>query len=131
MRKSSKRVLALALAMSTLLTACGGGSSDSNASAGTETPSTQAQVSTEAATSDALAADTITVDMATYDAKSAEVYNAALGEFITAYEAAKAVDNISERYALMAVAEAKLMESAVMLLRQPLKHIFQKCCLLL
>lgn len=109
MRKISKRVFALALAMSTLLTACGG-SGDSN-SAETETPSTQA--STESAGN--LAADNIAVDMATYDVDSAAVYEAALGEFLTAYEAAKATDNISERYALMAIAEAKLMESAVML----------------
>lgn len=114
MKKVSKRVLALTLAMSTLLTACGG-NGGSNADAGTETPSVNTEVSSNGS---ALAADVITVDMSTYDAKSAEVYNAALGEFITAYEAAKAVENISERYALMAIAEAKLMESAVML---PLK----------
>ncbi len=111
MKKISKRALALALAMSTMLTACGG-NGGSNTDAGTETPSVNTEVSSNGAE---LAADVITVDMATYDAKSAEVYNAALGEFITAYEAAKATDNISERYALMAIAEAKLMESAVML----------------
>lgn len=110
MKKSSKRVLALALAMSTLLTACGG-NGGSNADAGTETPS----VNTEVSGTGNLAVDNITVDMATYDAKSSEVYDAALGEFYAAYEAAKAVDNISERHALMAIAEAKLMESAVML----------------
>ena len=110
MRKISKRVFALALAMSTLLTACGG-NGGSNA-AGTETPNTEV---TAPVVDNTLAAEAITVDLSTYDAKSAEVYNAALGEFITAYNAAKAVDNISERYALMAIAEAKLMESGVML----------------
>ena len=110
MKKISKRVLALALAMSTMLTACGG-NGGSNTEAGTETPSVNTEVSNTAA----LAADVITVDMATYDAESAAAYEAALSEFITAYEAAKAVDNISERFALMAIAEAKLMESAVML----------------
>ena len=112
MRKISKRVLALALAMSTLLTACGG-NSGSNAT-NTETPDVNTEVSTQVV-DDRLAAEVITVDMATYDAKSSEVYNAALGEFITTYEAAKAADSLSERHALMAVAEAKLMESAVML----------------
>lgn len=112
MRKISKRVFALALAMSTLLTACGG-NSGSNAT-NTETPDVNTEVSTQVV-DDRLAAEVITVDMATYDAKSSEVYNAALGEFITTYEAAKAADSLSERHALMAVAEAKLMESAVML----------------
>ena len=110
MRKISKRVFALALAMSTLLTACGG-------NGGADTPNTEAtntEVSTQVV-DDRLAAEVITADLATYDAKSAEVYNAALSEFITTYEAAKAVDNVSERQALMAIAEAKLMESAVML----------------
>ncbi|MBQ8278503.1 MAG: peptide ABC transporter substrate-binding protein [Roseburia sp.] len=111
MRKISKRVLALTLAMATMLTACGGnGGSDTPS---TETPSTE--VSTQAGVDTTLAADAIVFDVATYDAKSAEVYDAALGEFLTAYEAAKATDNISERYALMAIAEAKLMEAAVML----------------
>ena len=50
-----------------------------------------------------------------YDALSAALYEDNLGEFAAAYAAAKETDNVSERFALMAVAEAKLMESAVML----------------
>ena len=50
-----------------------------------------------------------------YDEKSQKIYDDILGEFYAAYEAAKAETNISKRYALMAIAEAKLMESAVML----------------
>ena len=50
-----------------------------------------------------------------YDDKSAAIYEAVLGEFAEAYEAAKAATNVSERFALMAVAEAKLLESGVML----------------
>ena len=50
-----------------------------------------------------------------YNEKSSAIYNDVLGDFYTAYEAAKAATNVSERYALMAVAEAKLMEAAVML----------------
>lgn len=50
-----------------------------------------------------------------YDALSEAVYNDVLGEFYEVYTAAKESDNVSERQALMAVAEAKLMESAVML----------------
>ena len=50
-----------------------------------------------------------------YDDLSQAIYDDILGEFYTAYEAAKAAENVSERFALMAIAEAKLMEAAVML----------------
>lgn len=50
-----------------------------------------------------------------YNDRSQAIYDGALGEFYTAYEQAKAVDSVSMRYALMAVAEAKLLSSAVFL----------------
>ena len=50
-----------------------------------------------------------------YDALSQAIYDDVLGEFYTVYEAAKAATNVSERQALMAVAEAKLLGSGVML----------------
>ena len=50
-----------------------------------------------------------------YDALSAAIYEDIFAEFTPAYEAALAEKNVSKRYALMAIAEAKLMESAVML----------------
>ena len=50
-----------------------------------------------------------------YDALSQAIYDDVLGEFLTVYEAAKAATNVSERQALMAVAEAKLLGSGVML----------------
>ena len=50
-----------------------------------------------------------------YDALSAAIYADVLGEFKDAYDAAKAATTVSERYALMAIAEAKLMESGVFL----------------
>ncbi len=50
-----------------------------------------------------------------YDARSEGIYEDALGEFDTAYEAAQNAETLSQRYALMAVAEAKLLSSAVML----------------
>ena len=50
-----------------------------------------------------------------YDEKSQKIYDDILGEFYAAYEVAKAETNVSKRYALMAIAEAKLMEAAVML----------------
>jgi len=50
-----------------------------------------------------------------YDEKSQKIYDDILGDFYAAYEAAKKATNVSERYALMAIAEAKLMEAAVFL----------------
>lgn len=50
-----------------------------------------------------------------YTKESREIYNAILGDFNAAYQAAKAETNISKKWAMMAIAEAKLMESAVML----------------
>ncbi len=50
-----------------------------------------------------------------YDELSQKIYDDVMGEFYTAYEAAKAATNVSERQALMAIAEAKLMASGVML----------------
>ena len=51
-----------------------------------------------------------------YTVESGELYAATLGEFNELYQSAKAeVDNVSLRYAEMAIAEAKLMEAAVML----------------
>ena len=50
-----------------------------------------------------------------YTKESREIYNAILGDFNAAYQAAKAETNVSKKWAMMAIAEAKLMESAVML----------------
>lgn len=48
------------------------------------------------------------------DALSEAIYEDVLGEFNEALEAAKAETNVSKRYALMAIAEAKLLEAAVL-----------------
>ncbi len=53
-------------------------------------------------------------DVEAYGVTSSELYNAQLGEFYEAYMAGRSeVTNLSLRYALMAIAEAKLMESAM------------------
>ncbi len=49
-----------------------------------------------------------------YETESAAIYDAALGEFYDAYMVAKEATDVSERYALMAIAEAKLHEAAIM-----------------
>lgn len=51
----------------------------------------------------------------TYDELSKYVYQNALGEFYSAYTTAKAEENVSKRYVLMAIAEAKLLESGVLM----------------
>lgn len=50
-----------------------------------------------------------------YNAMSAAIYDAQLGAFNTLYQAAKEETNGSKRYALMAQAEAKLLEAAVLI----------------
>ena len=50
-----------------------------------------------------------------YDALSEAIYMDILGEFLENYEAAQAAESVSERYALMAIAEAKLLEAGVLL----------------
>lgn len=50
-----------------------------------------------------------------YDALSQAIYANVLGDFKTAYDAAKAATTVSERYALMAIAEAKMLESGIFL----------------
>lgn len=49
-----------------------------------------------------------------YDETSTELYNEALGDFNDALATVKEAETVDERYALMAVAEGKLMESAMM-----------------
>lgn len=50
-----------------------------------------------------------------YNGWSTYYYNAVLGDFYDYYEQAQAASSVSERYALMAIAEAKLTEACVML----------------
>lgn len=53
-------------------------------------------------------------DVEAYGATSTDLYTSTLGDFYAAYQLGRAeVSNLSLRFALMAIAEAKLMESAV------------------
>ncbi|MBQ3090496.1 MAG: peptide ABC transporter substrate-binding protein [Oscillospiraceae bacterium] len=109
-----KKILALllALAMMLSLVACGG--TDAPAEEPAEEPAATDEETPAA--SEAVEYVDPYADLAEdYTAQSEAIYHDILGEFYEAYEAAKAVENVSERYALMAIAEAKLMESAVML----------------
>lgn len=89
MKKISKRLLALLMAMVMVLSMVACGNKDNEE-------------------------DTDKDEGPTYEEVSAEVYENALGEYADYYAAAKEATNVSERFALMAIAEAKLMESAVM-----------------
>ena len=90
----------LIVAMSASLVGCGKGSADAN---------TSSNAQTEEGTESAGASD------ANYDATSSEIYDAQLGDFYEAYQKVDDASSVSERYALEAVAEAKLLESGVML----------------
>ncbi len=109
------------------LTACGQDSTDAgNASTTTETP---AATETVAETPEATTVEAPVVEVdntpaaeayADFDAtswtdESSALYEATLGEYNEAYQKALAAENISERYALMAVAEAKMLESGIFL----------------
>jgi len=54
-------------------------------------------------------------DVEAYTAKSSEIYNNVLGEFNEYYKKAESASSVSERFALMAIAEAKLLESGTFL----------------
>ena len=104
-----KKFLALLLALTMVLSlaACGG----NNTPAPTDAPVVDATDAPEAVTYVDPYAD-LRED---YDALSEAIYMDELGEFYEAFEAAKAAKTVSEKYALMAIAEAKLMEAAVFL----------------
>lgn len=109
MKKFNKIVsLLLALVMVLSLAACG--------TKTTEPATTTAGVAATEATAAAEYVDPYADVRDDYDALSEAIYNDVLGDFLTAYDAGKAVtDNVSERYALMAIAEAKLLESATLM----------------
>ena len=104
-----KKFLALLLALTMVLSlaACGG----NNTPAPTDAPVDDATDAPEAVTYVDPYAD-LRED---YDALSEAIYMDELGDFYEAYEAAKGAETVSEKYALMAIAEAKLMEAAVFL----------------
>lgn len=93
----------LILAMTASLVGCGSGTQDAGTDAG---KSTQTEEGTESAEAG---------EDASYDQVSSDIYDAQLGDFYKAYQEADGAETISEKYALEAIAEAKLMESAVML----------------
>lgn len=94
MKKNLKKLfcLVLACAMTLSLAACAGNKGEK----------------------EKLAVDGLSYDLSKHGEISAKVYEAALGEFADAYAKAMEAETVSEKFAKMAIAEAKLLESAVM-----------------
>ena len=105
MKKFNKILsLMLVLAMVLSMAACGGSS----------TAETQAPAAAETEAAAVTYVDPYADLADDYDALSAAIYEDVLGEFNEVYQVAKAATNPSESWALSAIAEAKLMEAALM-----------------
>lgn len=118
----------LVMSMTASLVACGNsnsGSSDpADESVSVSTSSVSDEASDDASSEDDASASASSESEAEgdeaeipdgYDETSTELYNLTLGDFNEALATAKEAETVDERYALMAVAEAKLMESAMMI----------------
>ena len=108
---NAKKILCLVLALVMALTAV---------ACGNKEPAATQPAATQPAATDAAPEEVVYVDpyeeyADDYDALSQAIYDDVLGEFYTVYEDAKAATSIAERYAKMAIAEAKLMTSGVFL----------------
>ena len=104
MKKFNKILsLVLVLAMVLSMAACGGSSEPAEAPAAAATEAAVTYVDPYADIAD------------DYDELSQAIYDDVLGEFYTVYQEALAETNVSKRQALMAVAEAELLASGVML----------------
>lgn len=125
-----KKLLSLLLvsAMAVSVAACGNEPSGNNGTSGADssTESTTEQQSSEGSVENSETdpgeeqqspATTIAEAIADmdYDTASAYLYDLHLGEFWDVYQEALAEENVSLKYAKEAIAEAKLMEAAVML----------------
>lgn len=101
----------LACAMTVGLAACGGNGNSTNAGNADTNESVTADAGADTSSADSKEID----DSADYDTVSAQVYDKSLGEFYEIYQQTKDIDNLSEKFAMQAVSEAKLLEAAVIL----------------
>lgn len=112
MKKFNKIMsLALVLVMMLSMVACGGNTSTPTTPAATTPAAAPETDGAEAA----VYADPYSDLADDYNALSEAVYNDVYSEFYNAYMASLETDNVAERYALMAIAEAKLLETGVMM----------------
>ncbi len=113
-----KKIFALLLAVVMVLSmaACAGSGNPGSTTAPNVDDSTTAPDATEAPDTEVVLDPSKYEGIEDYDELSAAIYEDVLGEFKSYYDVATAeITNVSLRYALMAIAEAKLMESAIML----------------
>lgn len=108
----------LVMSMTASLVACGNSGSGSSDPADesvsvSSSASSESDASTSASSESEAEAEESEMPEG-YDETSTELYNEALGDFNDALATAKEAETVDERYALMAVAEGKLMESAMM-----------------
>lgn len=120
-----KQLLSLILAAVTGLSmaACGGGAS--NQSADNKADATESGSGSNSGTTDDGSEDGADESQdegseaegneSEYDAASSKIYDDTMGDFYSLYESAAAEEDLSKRYANMAISEAKLLESAVLL----------------
>lgn len=116
--KNRKRILAVLLAGTMVagsLTACGSSAEDTTSTDAANTAATTEEAQTAATETEASeATEAVDLSAMDYEELSAYLYDENLGEFYEFYsEAKEEIDNISLRYAKMAIAEAKLLESGV------------------
>ena len=107
----TKKILCLVLALVMALSMIACGQKQEAAPAATEA----APAATDAAPEAVEYVDPYADLREDYDALSEAIYLDNLGEFLENFEAAKAAKTVSERFALMAIAEAKLLEAGVLM----------------
>ena len=110
-----KKILALVLALAMVLSmvACGA-KEEAAAPAATDAAPAATEAAPEAETP-AEYVDPFAEYADDYDALSQAVYDEVLGEFYEYYMAAQEATNTAERYALMAIAEAKMLSAGIFL----------------
>lgn len=116
MNKTLTKVLALVMVLAMVLSLCACGAEPAAPAEEPAAPAESEETAAPVEVDTRLAAEVYTtenVDFDAYTATSEEIYADVLGDFLATYNEAKAASTIAERYALMAVAEAKLIEAGI------------------
>lgn len=111
----NKRILSLVLALVMVFALLAGCSKDDNNAANSDKPQNSTPVSDNGNAEPVEYVDPYADVRDDYDALSEAIFEDNLGEFQQYFDAAREVESVSERFALMAIAEAKLLEAAVLL----------------
>ncbi|MCC8130143.1 MAG: ABC transporter substrate-binding protein [Ruminococcus sp.] len=125
-----KRLLAMILAVAMVLScfsACGDSSTDSSVTTAANGSDTTVDTDSDSTENPTEPVDpyadyeiwvenddgTVSIDFEEYTALSAAIYSDVLGDYYDYYQAASEAESVSEKYALYAIAEAKLLEECV------------------